>query len=300
MSTVTNGFTFAFPEVKRVYKTSIHRKLSSNVLRIILGGSLLIAIVVGIVVYFLHIGLENLISSVSGSSGMATLYGILAIGAYPLIIGVGSYFVGNSVGKSAIKAKFPDTQTIGKLALVIGLVSYLSYLTMYTLFYYAPERFDHWIDYLRQAFYLLLFAGVAWGTSTSKVEETPFCENCNDFMVSDDIGERNTTDGYKGLEIAQESIIVNILNSRQFTKLNELNKDWSKDNYCLLQIWHCPVCNNNGFIDCTTYQSRTSVTNGQVKREAALRLIHSSRIDGEEIQILMQARQTLGTPIIKS
>jgi hypothetical protein len=300
MSTVTNGFTFSFPEVKRAYKTSIRRKLSSDVVGTIFGGSLLIAIVVGIAVYFLHVGLENLIYNVSGSSNTATLYAILALGGYPLIIGFGSYFVGNSVGKSAIRAKFPDAETIGKLALVIGLIAYLSYLTMFMLFYYAPERFDHWLDYIRQAFYLIVFVGVVWGASTFRIEETPFCENCNEFMISDDIGEQNMADGNKGLDIAQESTIINILISRQFAKLIEIDKDWSRSNYCLLQIWHCPVCNNNGFIDCTTYQSRTTVSNGQMKTDAALRLIHSSHIDGEDIKTLMQAKQTLGTPIIKS
>lgn len=298
MSTETSGFVFTFPEVTRAYKTSIRRNISSSLLGTILGRSMLLTIGTGIGVYLLHALLQNLLRSVSS---MSTCFGILGVIIYPLIVVAGGYLIGVTVGKSAIKAKFPDAEKVGKLALGVGLLGYLAYLAMYMIFYYAPERFDHWVDYLRQAFYLLLFIGVAWGASTLKIEETPFCENCNDFMISDDIGEQNVSDGYKGLDIAQESIIINALNSRQFTKLNELNKNWSQDNYCLLRIWHCPVCNDNGFIDCTTHQSRTiTASNGQIKRETTFRLIHSSHIDNKEIQMLMQARQILGTPIIKS
>lgn len=298
MSTETSRFTFAFPEVQKAYKTSIHRKLSSSVLGTILGGSLPIAIGAGIGVYLLHIVLQSLLNYMSR---MGSCYGILGVVIYPLIVGLGGYIIGNFVGKSAIKAKFPDAETVGKLALVIGLIGYLAYLTMYMLFYNAPERFDHWIDYARQAFYLILFVILALAASTSKIEETPFCENCNDFMISDDIGEYNTLGGGKALDIAQEVAIVDILNSRQFAKLNELNKNWATGNYCVIRIWHCPVCNNNGFVDCTTIQSRTSVDNkGQTKTEGAHRLIHSSHIASEDIQILMQTRQAFGTPTVKS
>lgn len=291
MSTETNGFIFTFPEVTKAYKTSIHRKLSSNALGTILGGSLLITIGAGIGVYILHIGLQHLLNYMSR---MGSCYGILGVIIYPLIVGLGGYLIGDSVGKSAIRAKFPDAQTVGKLALVIGLVGYLSYLIMYILFYYAPERFDHWIDYVRQAFYLLLFVGVAMGTATSKVEETPFCENCDDFMISDDIGDYNIMGGGKAIDIAQEATIVEILNSRQFAKLNELNICWVTGNYCVIRIWRCPTCNQNGFVDCATIKSRTKVNSkGETSTESANRVIHSSHLNGEEIQTLMQTRQIL-------
>lgn len=298
-TTLTSGFTFSFPEVKKAYNTNIQRKLSSKGLRTILGGSLLTTTIVGISVYFLQVGLENLINFVPTSwPVMAIAYRSAAFIAFALIVGVGSFIVGNSVGKSAIKAKFPNAQTIGNLALVLGLVGYLSYLIMYVLFSNASERFDQWDDYLLQAVYLVAFVGIAWWASRLKVEGTPFCEKCNEFMVSDDIGVQSPA-GNQGLDIAQVSTIMYILNSRQFSKLNELNKSWSKDNYCLLHIWHCPLCNNDGFIDCTTHESRIIVTSqGETKTEYTSRLIYSSHIDNKEIQTLLQARRTLGTPTV--
>lgn len=294
MSTETNGFFFAFPEVMRAYKTSMHRKLSSSVLGTILGGSLPIAVGAGIGVYLLHVGLKHLLNYMSS---MGSCYGIAGVIIYPLIVVGGGYLVGDFVGKSAIKAKFPDAESVAKLALGIGLIGYLAYLTMYMMFSYAPERFDHWIDYLREAFYLTLFVGLTVGTAASKVRETPFCENCSDFMIPDDIGEYNTMGGGKALDITQETAILDILESRQFAKLNDLNDNWATGNYCVIRIWHCPVCNKNGFVDCATVKSRTSTNNnGQVNTEGAHRLVHSSHVDGNEIQILMQAKRALGTP----
>lgn len=300
MSTEKNGFTFAFPEVKRAYKTSIHRKLSSNVLGTILGGSLLIAIGAGIGVYLLHVGLQHLLAYMSR---MGSCYGFLGVIIYPLIVGLGGLLVGNSIGKSAIKAKFPDAQTVGKLALAIGLIGYLTYLTMYMLFYDAPERFDHWVDYLRQAFYLLLFIIVAVGVSTSKVEETPFCENCGDFMVLDRIGNSNFDGTGYGWGISKESALLEILDSRKFERLNELGSDWTHNkigeinHYCEIEIWHCLNCNKNGYVNGVTVQSRNEADNqGKITLKSTSQIIHSSHVDGEEIKILMQTKRALGTP----
>lgn len=295
MSTQTNGFAFAFPEVQRAYKTSIRRKLSSKVLGTILSRSLPIAIGAGIGVYLLHIVSWILLDVMLEMKPCWGLLGAIVID--PFIVGLGGYVIGLFVGKAAIKAKFPDAKAVGKLALVIGLVGYLAYLTMYMLFFDASERFDHWIDYARQAIYLTLFILLALAASTSRVEETPFCENCNEFMVADDIGKYNTLGDGKGLDIAQEPTIIDILNSRRFANLNELSSNWVTGNYCVIRIWHCPICNNNGFVDCITVQSKMSVdSKGQTKKEAADRLVHSSHINGEEIQILLQIKKSFGIP----
>jgi hypothetical protein len=294
MSTETNGFVFAFPEVKKAYKTSIRRRLTSKVIGIILSRSLPIAIVAGIGVYLLHVAVGHLLSN---AIRMGSWLGYLGLIIYPVIVAFGGILIGLFVGNSAIKAKFPDTDTVGKLALGIGFAGYLAYLTMYIIFFNAPERFDHWIDYLRQAFYLILFVGTAWEASVSSVKETPFCENCNEFMISDVMGEYNKIGGGKGLEITQESAIIDILNSRQFSKFNELNKNSAKVNYCTIRIWHCPICAKNGFVDCITFQSRSSFNSrGELKTDSASRLIHSSHIDGKELQVLMQAKQLFGIP----
>ncbi len=302
MSTEKNGFTFAFPEVVRAYKTSFHRKLSSNVLGAILGRSLLVAIASGIGVYLLHVGTQLLLNYMLKMGSLC--YGLLGVIIYPLIVGFGGMIMGNTVGKSSVEAKFPDTQTVGKLALVIGLVGYLTYLTMYILFFNAPERFDHWFDYLRQAFYLFLFVGLAAAGSVAKVEETPFCENCNEFMKLDRIGNSNFDGTGYGFDITKESAILEILDSKAFENLCELGNDWvhnkhsAINNFCIVEIWQCPNCNKNGYVNGLTIQSREGVnSNGQITWKSESQRIHSSHVDGEEIQILMRAKQVLGTPL---
>jgi len=296
MSIEKNGFTFAFPEVERAYKTSFHRKLSSNVLGTILGTSLLVAIASGIGVYLLHVGTQHLLNYFLKMGSLC--YGLLGVIIYPLIVCFGGMLIGNTVGKASVEAKFPDTETIAKLALLIGLAGYLAYLTMYMLFFNAPERFDHWVDYARQAFYLFLFVGLAAAGATKKVEETPFCENCNEFMTLDRIG-----DSSYGWDITRESAILEILDSRAFENLCELGNDWvhhkkgAINNYCIVEIWHCPNCNKNGYVNGLTIQAREEVnSNGQTTRKSESQRIHSSHVDGEEIQILMRAKQALGTP----
>lgn len=288
-------FSFAYEEVQNVYKFKPSGNVSKIAIQHMLVLGLFTAVIGGPVLFFVI----RIIGSVAASFlrfgflGVMTSF-VLIFGGFVIAGGLLGYLISLGVSSGAIKENCHDTKIPNRIGLICGFVGFGAYLLVYTLVIGVSVGFNSVIDFLKLGLIMIAILVASSVFSTSAIESTPFCDQCEEYMKPINFGRRTGAGEGVGWPIRYEEPIMNILQSRKFEELSKYGKDWVPKNYTSIFVWYCGHCRQKGFINAETTQMRYEVdTQGKRNAKYLTRTIFSSSLDMSEVEKLRTVAETL-------
>lgn len=293
---------FAFASTSNAYKPSGIGSISDYILMLLFG--CFVAIIGGSILYDLLNKSVNFFAHLFGSVPMHAILHLGLINAIFIIIAeiitflvipifltfmLGA-FLGAAISYAARVTKCRNTTAATIIGIFSGIVGFLVfYDTYYEGRIYNPVIIEPLV-------LLLSFVSIIVGailSSTNLIEETPFCEDCEEYMKKFILEK---------IPIRLESILINNLKSGKLEELNSMFTLNNINNYSSIAIWLCDSCWNNGFINVETTQARikeryekvkSGNDAGKVKKfedeTTWTQLIFSEHIGNEEIDQLKRS-----------
>jgi hypothetical protein len=272
-------FSFQFPAVESAYKPSGIGTAKGNVLMVIFG--LAAAIVLGPLIYVAHVVLAGIAAflvglniCLSSLAGMAIYF----IG-YVFAALIAGALVGTAIGKGAISGKSRNAAVAKRIALVLGLVCCGTFLVTYFAVLGIGEGFDSWVDFLKMGWNLFAIPGAAFMMADQAIKDTPFCEDCQEFMKKTELKDR---------PIRHERSLLAVLSAGQLNRVSEFTPDAGSKNYCKIAVWSCDCDRGWGFVHMHTTQERVSVVkSGKKSENSQTRMVFSARVSRSELAPLL-------------
>jgi hypothetical protein len=272
-------FSFQFPAVESAYKPSGIGTARGNVLMVVFG--LGAAILLGPLIYVAHVILAGIAAflvglniCLSSLAGMAIYF----IG-YVFAALIAGALVGTAVGRGAISGKSRNAAAAKRIGLVLGLLCFGGFVLTYFAVLGMGEGLDTWIDYLKMAWNLFAVPGAAFMMADQAIKDTPFCEECREFMKKTELKNR---------PIRQERSLLAVLSAGQLNRVSEFPPDVGDKNYCKITVWSCNCDRGWGFVHMHTMQKRISVDkSGKRTENSQTRMVFSARFSRSELAPLL-------------
>jgi len=277
-------FSFEFPVAENAYKPSGIGTPKGNLLMFIYG--LGAAVVLGPLIYVTHIIAAEIAAffvrlgfCLSGLVGMAIYFFGYILGAP-----IAGALVGMAIGKGAINGKSRNSAAAKRIGLILGLVCFSAFVTTYISILGMDEGFDSWLDYLKMGWNLLTVPLVAYIMADETIKDTPFCEECQEFMKKVELKNR---------PIRYEKSLIAILNTGELYKVSDFLPDEENKNYIRITVWSCNCDRGWGFAHMHTTQKRISKDSaGKATENTQTRLVFSAKFAKSQLEMLLSLAKT--------
>ena len=272
-------FSFQLPAVESAYKPSGIGTAKGTLLMLVFG--LGAAIVLGPLIYATHVIAAQIAAlflrmnmCLSGLAGTVIFF----LG-YALAAPMTGALVGTAIGRGAIVGKSRNSAAARRMGLALGLVCFGTFVVTYFAVLGMDEGLDSLIDYLKLGWNLLAVPFVAYIMADEAIKDTPFCEECQEFMRKAELKNR---------PIRHEKALLAVLNAGEVGKVGNFAPDEESKNYCKITVWSCNCDRGWGFVHMHTTQRRISKnTSGKVTENTQTRMVFSARVAGSELGALL-------------
>ncbi|MBI3160652.1 MAG: zinc ribbon domain-containing protein [Chloroflexi bacterium] len=287
-------FSFRFEEVKTAIARPARVPNSTGVNFNIAAAGLLAGALGGLAAYFLLVLLALLALAVSRSAFFSLMVMIIAPFVLFLVPFGGGWLAGAAINKRGMAFNSTDWDNLRR----IGALSALAAFGVFALTHYLrmgpAEWLDSWVDWAWLLVALPGFLFGAWGSSGEELAKEPYCETCRKYMRKTEFGRPVGMQAPGGFPIRFEPRLLEALKSGRLAAIAELGADWVAENFVTLTFWDCEGCEEDGYVNLQTTQTRNVRDNkGNLNLTSQTRLVFSQRIGKEAISALREAARAL-------
>jgi hypothetical protein len=286
-------FSFRFEEVKSAVARPGRVPNSPSTSLNIAAAGLLAGVVAGPLTYLLLLllALLGMFFSTAAMGRLMTL--ILAPFVLFLVPFGGGWLVGEAVNRRGMAFNSTDWVNLRRIGVLSALAAFLAFALTHYLRMGPAEWLDSWVDWAWLLVALPGFLVGARGSSGEELAKEPYCEKCRKYIRKTVFGRPVGMQAPGGFPIRFEPRLLEALQSGRLAAIAELGAGWVSGNFVTLTFWDCEGCEEDGYVNLQTTQTRNVPEKGNLNTKSETRLVFSQRIGKDEISALRETARAL-------